>query len=441
MSADAASLGQRTVRRVAWRLIPFMALLYFAAFLDRVNIGFAALTMNEDLGLTATMFGLASGIFFVSYVIFEVPSNIIMERVGARLWIARIMVTWGLVSAATAFVSGPMSLYSLRLLLGIAEAGFFPGMILYLTYWFPAQYRGRIISTFMIALPVSYAIGGPLSTSILPIEAAGLHGWQWMFLLEGIPAALLGVLVLVFLRDGPKKAAWLTAEERDWLTGELERERALLAGSHRETLAYALREPRVWFLGLIYCGMLIGTYGFTFWLPQIVRGFGNLTTAEVGITAAIPYAVAAVVMPLLGRHSDARRERIWHIALALLVGAAGLACSAHLANSPALGLVALCAAACGMYAAVPIFWTLPTAMLTGSAAAAGIALVNSIGNTGGFLGPTLVGYVRDLTGNYTAALWTLAGMLVLTAGAVATMSPAKAHPSDLRTAQLDDERA
>src|SRR5262245_28039929 len=214
MSAD-ATLGQRTVRRIAWRLIPFMSLLYFAAYLDRVNVGFAALTMNEDLGLTPEMFGIASGIFFVSYALFEVPSNIIMERVGARLWIARIMVTWGLVSAATAFVSGPTSLYSLRFLLGIAEAGFFPGMILYFTYWFPAAYRGRVLGMFTIALPVSYAIGGPVSTSIISLEAGGLHGWQWMFLLEGIPAVLLGVLVLIFLPNGPASAAWLTAEERE----------------------------------------------------------------------------------------------------------------------------------------------------------------------------------------------------------------------------------
>jgi len=418
-----------------------MSLLYFVAFLDRVNIGFAALTMNKDLGLTPTMFSFASGVFFVSYVMFEVPSNVIMERVGARLWIARIMVTWGFVSAATAFVSGPMSLYSLRFLLGIAEAGFFPGMILYFTYWFPAVYRGRVLGMFTIALPVSYAIGGPVSTSILSIEAAGLHGWQWMFLLEGIPAVLLGVLVLIFLPNGPASARWLTDEEREWLTSELARERALLGGTHRETLAHAFRSPRVWFLGLIYCGMLIGTYGFTFWLPQIVRGFGELSIVQIGLTAAIPYCVAAIVMPLLGRHSDARRERIWHLALALLAAAAGLACSAQFAHSPMLALAALCLAAAGMYGTLPVFWTLPTAMLTGSAAAAGIALINSLGNTGGFLGPMLFGYLTELTGSYTAALWTLAGLLALTAAGVATMSPAKVHPSDLPAARLDDERA
>ncbi|HEX4972658.1 MAG TPA: MFS transporter [Steroidobacteraceae bacterium] len=411
------------LRKIAWRLIPFMGLLYFVAFLDRVNIGFAALTMNADLGLTRSMYGLASGIFFLGYVLFEVPSNLIMERVGARLWIARIMLSWGLLSAGTAFVTSPNQLYTLRFLLGIAEAGFFPGMILYLTYWFPAAWRARILSAFMIAIPVSSAIGSPVSTAILSLQAYGLQGWQWMFLLEGAPAVLCGFAVLVFLRDGPRKAAWLTSEEKEWLEGELARERGGALPSH--SVVAALREPRVWFLGLVYFGMLVGMYGYGFWLPQIVKGFGELSNLQVGFVSAIPYAAAALTMFLWSRHSDRTGERTWHIALPAFVGALGLAASAHFGNSPALALAALSLSAIGVYAALPVFWTLPTSLLAGSAAAAGIALVNSIGNTGGFFGPLLVGYVTDATGGYGAALWTLAAMVTFAGVLVLSLAPRK----------------
>jgi MFS transporter, ACS family, tartrate transporter len=412
-----AAAGEDALRKVAWRLIPFMAVLYFIAFIDRVNIGFAALTMNADLGLTPRMFGFASGIFFLGYVLFEVPSNVIMERVGARLWIARIMITWGVLSAGTAFVSTPTSLYVLRFLLGVAEAGFFPGMILYLTYWFPAAYRARILSAFMMALPISTVIGSPLSTAMLGIEGLGFRGWQWMFLLEGIPAVLLGVAVLIFLRDGPADARWLSSDEQRWLQDELAKDRVTHAPLHAH-MTRALTDPRVWFLGLLYFGLVVGLYGFGFWLPQIIQGVGGLSNLEVGIVAAIPYAIAAVAMYWWGRHSDATGERNKHIAIAAFVGAFGLASSAQLIDSPVLGLAALSLAAAGIYAALPVFWTLPTAMLTGTAAAAGIALVNSIGNVGGFLGPTLVGYVKDTTGSYSASLWTLA-LLVALAGLAA----------------------
>jgi ACS family tartrate transporter-like MFS transporter len=421
--SDAHSeLGSRALRKVAWRLIPFMALLYFVAFLDRVNIGFAALTMNADLGLSPRMFGFASGIFFIGYVIFEVPSNIIMERVGARLWIARIMITWGLLSAGTAFVSTPTSLYVLRFLLGVAEAGFFPGMILYLTYWFPAAWRARILSAFMVALPVSNVIGSPVSTALLSVEAQGLHGWQWMFLIEGIPAVLCGFAVLLFMRDGPAKASWLKDEEKHWLQSELAREHAAHGTASHSSLS-ALRSPRVWFFGLIYFGMLVGMYGFGFWLPQIVKGLGNLSNFEVGLATALPYAAAALTMFLWGRHSDRTGERTWHIALPAFVGALGLALSAYWGGTPVLALAALCLSAMGCYSALPVFWTLPTSMLVGGAAAAGIALVNSIGNTGGFLGPTLVGYVTDATGSYAAALWTLAAFVGVSGVGVLLLAP------------------
>lgn len=442
-SGDGAhdELGQRAIRKVAWRIVPFMGVLYLMAFLDRVNIGFAALTMNEDIGLTPAMFGFASGIFFIGYVIFEVPSNIVMERVGARLWIARIMLTWGALSAGTAFVNTPNTLYVLRFLLGVAEAGFFPGMILYLTYWFPAAYRGRIISAFMVALPISSVIGAPLSTALLSVEAAGLPGWRWMFLIEGIPAMMLGVAVFLILRDGPKDAAWLHSDERQWLADELERERASLGvDSHQASFGRALRDPRVWFLGLIYFGMLVGTYGFGFWLPQIVKGLGQLSNFQVGLVAAIPYSIAALAMYLWGRHSDATRERVWHVAIPTLVGAAGLALSAQITGSPVLSFAALSFCAIGIYSALPIFWTLPTAMLTGSAAAAGIALVNSIGNFGGFLGPTLVGYVKDATGSYAASLWVLAGVVSMSGIAVLLLMPRAAASSATSVANASEER-
>jgi ACS family tartrate transporter-like MFS transporter len=419
------------LRKIAWRLIPFMGLLYFVAFLDRVNVGFAALTMNADLGLTKSMYGLASGIFFLGYVLFEVPSNLIMERVGARLWIARIMISWGLLSAGTAFVTSPNQLYTLRFLLGIAEAGFFPGMILYLTYWFPAVWRARILSAFMVAIPVSSAIGSPVSTAILSLQTHGLHGWQWMFLLEGTPAVLCGFAVLVFLRDGPNKAAWLTSEEKKWLEGELARERSSALPSH--SVVAALRAPRVWFLGLVYFGLLVGMYGYGFWLPQIVKGFGELSNLEVGFISAIPYAAAALTMFLWSRHSDRTGERTWHIALPAFVGACGLAASAYFGNSPALALAALSLSAIGVYAALPVFWTLPTSLLAGSAAAAGIALVNSIGNTGGFFGPLLVGSVTEATGGYGAALWMLAAMVTFAGVLVLALAPRK--PALLATSE------
>jgi Sugar phosphate permease len=420
--AARAVLGARALRKAAWRLIPFMGLLYFVAFLDRVNIGFAALTMNADLGLTPHMFGFASGIFFIGYVLFEVPSNIVMERVGARLWIARIMLTWGLLSAGTAFVSSPNQLYVLRFLLGVAEAGFFPGMILYLTYWFPAAWRARILSAFMIALPVSSAIGNPVSSALLSLQAYGLHGWQWMFLLEGVPAVLCGVAVLVFLRDGPNKAAWLTNEEREWLRGELARERSTLTA--QSSLA-ALSEPRVWLLGLVYFGMVTSLYGLGFWLPQIVKGFGNLSNLEVGFVSAIPYAVGALTMYLWGRHSDRTGERTWHIALPAFVGAVGLVLSAYVSGTPLLALAALCVTAMGCYAALPVYWTLPTSMLAAGAAAAGIALANSIGNIGGFLGPTLVGYITEATGSYSAGLFALAAFIAGSGVLVLALAPRK----------------
>jgi ACS family tartrate transporter-like MFS transporter len=397
------------LRKVALRLIPFLGLLYFVSFLDRVNVGFAALTMNADLGLSASAFGLGAGIFFIGYFLFEIPSNLILQRVGARRWIARIMLTWGVISMGMAFVTGPASFLTMRFLLGVAEAGFFPGIILYLTYWFPASARGRIIGAFMIAIPLSNVVGAPLSTMLLDVMLFGLSGWQTMFLVEGLPAVLLGVVVAVWLPDGPADARWLTPEEKQTLQRLIDAEQPARGVAR---LRDAVTSGHVWLFAAIYFGLVTGLYGLGFWAPQIVRALGTLSNREVGLLTAIPYLVAAVVMVFWGRHSDARGERVWHVAVAALLGAGGFLVSAYV-DDPVVSLAALTAGAVGIYSAVPVFWTMPTAMLSGTAAAAGIALINSIGNLAGYVAPFAVGRLRDATGSYSAGLLVLAtGMLL-----------------------------
>ena len=408
------ALEEAALSKVTWRLIPFMMLLYFVAFLDRVNIGFAALTMNAALGFSATVFGAGAGIFFLGYMLLEVPSNVALEKFGARRWIARIMFTWGALSCAMAFVSGPVSFYIVRFLLGAAEAGFFPGMILYLTYWFPARRRGKIVGAFMIAVPLSNVVGAPLSTAILGIEGFGFSGWQWLFLLEGLPAILLGFVVLGFLTDRPTKAAWLSPEEKVLLTAMMERDAPRDGTGHSHTLKQALLNPRVWLYGLIYFGMTVGIYGLGFWLPQILNGFGGLTKMEIGLLAAVPYVGAAAVMFLAGRHSDLVNERIWHIVVPAFLGGLGFLAAAYLDSTPLLAFAAIAVGAAGVYGGIPAFWTLPTAMLTGTAAAGGIALVNAIGNLGGYFGPVIVGYFKDTDQSYRIGLLTLAGFIAMT---------------------------
>ncbi|HEY0426401.1 MAG TPA: MFS transporter [Pyrinomonadaceae bacterium] len=406
------AIRDSVIRKASLRLIPFMGLLYFVAFLDRVNIGFAALSMNEDLGFSATVYGMGAGIFFIGYFLFEVPSNILLEKVGARRWIARIMITWGVISAAMAFVNGPYTFYTLRFLLGLAEAGFFPGMILYLTYWFPAAYRARIVGAFLIAIPLSSVIGAPISTMLLGYQGFGLRGWQWLFIMEGVPSLLLGFVVLFFLTDKPEKANWLTREEKNWLGGVLAEEQKVRENEHKLGLVQALLNARVWLFSLIYFGILIGLYGLGLWLPQIIKGFGALSNIQIGLLTVIPYFFAAIAMYLWGLHSDLTNERVWHVALPAFLGAAGLAASAFFA-SPTLALMALTVSAIGIYSSLPAFWTLPTAMLSGTAAAGGIALINSVGNLGGYLGPSLVGYLKDKTQNYAYGLLMLAVFIAI----------------------------
>lgn len=411
------TLERATLAKVTRRLVPFLMLCYFVAYLDRVNVSFAALTMNQDLGLTATAYGFGSGIFFLAYFVFEVPSNLMLERFGARRWIARIMVTWGLLSGAMAFIGGETGFYVVRVALGAAEAGFFPGIIFFLTLWFPSLYRARIVGVFMAAIPLSSVIGAPLSTQLLGLDGVlGFKGWQWMFLLEAAPALLLSVVVLNYLTDRPEDAAWLNAEERGWLIERLaaERRRRDAAGGH--SVVEALFMPRVLALSLVYFGCVAANYGLSFFLPQIVKAFG-LSTAQTGLVSALPYVVGAVGIIAWGRRSDARQERRGHAAFPIFVAAVGLAAAA-LTEDPVLKMVAFCIAGFGIFACLGVFWTLPTAFLSGAACAGGIAVINSIGNLAGFAGPFVMGWVKDQTGSFTYGLLGLAGLALAAVGIV-----------------------
>jgi ACS family tartrate transporter-like MFS transporter len=407
--------ARATMAKVAWRLLPFLILCYVVNYLDRVNVGFAALTMNRALGFTATVFGLGAGVFFIAYIAGEVPSNLLMQRFGARRWIARIMITWGIISGLMATVSGEASFYGLRFLLGLAEAGFFPGIILYLTWWFPSEYRGRIIGLFMVAAPLSGVFGAPVSGLLLGLDGvAGLQGWQWLFILEALPSVAIGFAVLGFLTDRPDQAHWLAPAERDWLSRRLTAEQTVRERTTHLSLRQVLRDRRVLALGVVYAGAALANYGLSLWTPQIIKAFGGVSNLQTGFLTAIPYLCASVGMILWTRHSDRTRERVWHVAGAGLLTCAGfLACS--VLQNPAAIMVALCFAAIGSFSLVSSFWTLPTAFLSGTAAAAGLALINAIGSLGGFFGPYIIGALRDSTGDFSLALLPIAAGPLLSA--------------------------
>ncbi len=403
------------LRKVRRRLIPFLFLLYIVAYLDRINVSFAALQMNEDLGFSSAVYGLGAGIFFVSYVLFEVPSNLILERVGVRLWISRIMITWGIASSAMMFVQGPWSFYALRFLLGAAEAGFFPGIILYLTRWFPADDRARAIALFMTATALAGVIGGPASGALLSLDGAGgLRGWLWLFLLEGLPALVLGVAVFMWLPERPSDARWLEPAERDWLVTRLRDEETAAAASSHATFGRALRSGRLWLLACLYFTIIISFYGVSFWLPQILQSLSGMSDLRVTFLSALPYMVAAIGMVLVARRSDRTGQRAGLVAVSALVAVCGFAAAA-MVTSPTASLIALSIAALGIWGTLGPFWTMPAAFLRGSAAAGGIAAINSVGNIGGFVGPYAVGYVRQATGDFTAGLWLMAGSMALAA--------------------------
>jgi D-galactonate transporter len=415
--ASVPSLEARTVGKVTRRLIPFLIVCYFVAYLDRVNVGFAALTMNQHLGLTASMYGFGAGVFFLAYFLFEVPSNLFLDRFGARKWIARIMFSWGLLSGVMAFIpqiaaaSGMRHehvFYGLRVLLGIAEAGFFPGIIFYLTLWFPAVYRARIIGAFMAAIPLSSVIGAPVSGWLLGLDGrAGLAGWQWMFIIEAAPAIVLSVVTFFYLTDRPRDATWMANDERAWLMERLAaEEQQRRAVAHFGVFA-AMVNPRVLALALVYFGAVSCNYGVGFWLPQIVKGFG-LSNAMTGLVTAIPYVVGTIGMIWFGRCSDRTLNRRKHMVTALSIAAGGIALSTVL-DHPVLKMLALSVSAFGVFSSLSLFWTLPTAFLSGTAAAVGIAAINSVGNLSGFSGPYAMGWMKDRTGGYAAGLLLIAG--------------------------------
>jgi MFS transporter, ACS family, tartrate transporter len=407
-------LEARTIRRVSRRLLPLLIVCYFVSYLDRVNVGFAALTMNKDLGITATAYGLGAGIFFLTYFAFEVPSNLFLERVGARVWIARIMLTWGILSGAMAFIVGEKSFYVVRLLLGAAEAGFFPGIIFYLTLWFPAQYRARIIGTFMVAIPLSSVIGAPVSGALLGMDGVlGLKGWQWLYIVEALPAVLLAGVVLAYLTDRPALARWMPEDERAWLTKRLEDERRTREAERSYSVREALTDPRVLAVAFVYFGNVALLYGLSFFLPQIVKGF-DLTNFQTGMVSLIPFAVGIVGMLVMGRSSDRTGERKGHVALALLLAAGGTAAAALVAD-PYAKMALFCVSAFGIFGALPVIWTLPTAYLSGAAAAGGIAIINALGNLSGFAAPYAVGAIKDATGAFTG------GLLLIAAAGLAAM--------------------
>ncbi len=434
-AGGAAEIERETMTRVMRRLVPFLIICYFAAYLDRVNVGFAALTMNKALGLSATAYGLGAGIFFIAYFIFEVPSNLFLERFGARKWIARIMLSWGVVSGLTAFIpwiatttgmSSASSFYAVRLLLGAAEAGFFPGIIFYLTIWFPGVYRARVIGYFMAAIPLSTVIGSPISGALLGLDGVGgLEGWQWLFILEAVPAILLSVAVFFYLTDRPSDAHWLSAPQRTWLVARLEAERRQREEARHFSVLEALGDTKVLLLSIVYFGVVAANYGLSFFLPQIIKAFG-LTNLETGFVNAIPFIVGLLGMIYWGRRSDRLAERKEHVALASLIIGFGIA-AATLTDGTTGKMIAFSAAGFGIFAVLPVFWTLPTAFLSGAAAAGGIAIINSIGNLAGFAGPFVMGKIKDSTGTFTVGLLAIVALV----GLAALLALSLEHDSEL----------
>jgi len=411
-SAQGSELHARTMRKVVIRLMPVLLGLYIIAYLDRVNVTFAQDQLEADLGFSGAVYGFGAGIFFIAYFFFEVPSNLALHKFGARKWIARIMVTWGIISACMMFVQGPLSFYAIRFLLGVAEAGFFPGIILYLSFWFPARERARAVGFFMSAIALSFALGAPLSGGIMSLfdGVAGLQGWQWLFVIEAAPALIAAVFVLFYLDDGPADATWLDADEKRWLVERLGGEEETRLLHERHTIGEALKDPRVLAFGLLYFCMVVNVYGISFWVGEIVDDVGGLSVVGKGFVTAIPYATAIFGLVLISRHSDRTGERKLHVAIPLAIGAAAFAISTVV--SPVVAIAALAVGLFFLLGSHPVFWAMPAALLSGPAAAVGIALINSIGNLGGFVGPYLVGLMKDATGSTDGGLLTLAVILV-----------------------------
>jgi MFS transporter, ACS family, tartrate transporter len=405
---DQGALERATLRKVYLRVVPFCFLLYILCYVDRINVSFAALTMNHDLGLSAYVYGLAAGAFFWGYCLLEVPSNIILQKVGARRWIARIMISWGLLSAATALVTGPTSFFVVRVLLGLAEAGLFPGLLLYFHRWFPQQHRGRVVGWFLTGLPLATAIGAPVSTAFLQMDGLwGLHGWQWMFVGEGIPTALVGVSVLFLLTERPAEARWLTVEQRDWLDGALRRETHAIEQVRSHSILSAMTNPRLLILTVIFAGIGMAGVGTVLFLPQILKAIG-MSNTHAGLLTSVPYVFGTVAIVLCGHLSDRAADRYWTLVVTCGLATIGMILAAMLHDSLWV-LAAFSVATIGFYGMKSPFWPLPSTFLTGTALAAGLALINSLGNFAGYLGPIAVGYAKDATGSFQAGLYVLAG--------------------------------
>ena len=395
-------------RKVTWRIMPFLFVCYVFAYMDRVNVGFAKLQMQRDLSMSDAVYGIGAGIFFLGYFIFEIPANMIMQRVGARLWLGPIMILWGVVAACTMFVRSATSFYVLRFVLGIVESGFFPGVILYLTYWYTRQHRAKMVAAFMTAIPLSGVLAGPISGAILAFaaDAGGLRAWQWLFLLEGIPSILAGAVTVFFLDNNPSRAKWLTSEERGLLLDRLEREEATKRseGESRHRLIDAFKSGQVWLLCVVYFGFVMGNYGLWFWLPQMIKDTLTKDPWKIGLVSVIPWAASAIVMVVYAHHSDITGERRWHLALAGILGGVAFSASRLPGIPGALSLAAIVLAAIAVMCCQSTFWALPTSILSGSAAAGGIAWINSVGNLAGYVSPFIVGHILDATGSMTLAL-------------------------------------
>jgi D-galactonate transporter len=422
-SVATSNLLQKAYKRVKWRLIPFLFFCYVVAYLDRVNVGFAKLSMSHDLRFSETVYGIGAGIFFIGYFLFEIPSNILLSRIGARIWMARIMVTWGIISGCMMFVTSAHGFYITRFLLGLAEAGLFPGVILYLTYWFPSARRAQVVALFMAAQPVSGILGGPLSGWILQSFSSvhDLRNWQWLFLIEAIPSIIMGVVMFFYLDDGIRPAKWLSEEEKQLLEEAILQE---ASGKEHQSIAEVVRNPRVLFLCLIHFCIIMGLYGVGFWLPSIISTAGVVSALRVGELTAIPYLAAVVSMILISKSADRHRERRWHLAIPAVLAAVGLFVSTTMPHNIPVAIAGLAVAMAGIITCLPLFWSLPTAFLGGAGAAAGIALINSVGNLAGFVSPYLVGWVKDLTGSTNVGLYVISVSLIL-GGTFTLMLPAR----------------
>ncbi len=422
MSSAPDEMRTRVVSKVTRRLVPFIFACYVVAYLDRVNLGFAGNGLQRDLGLDNTALGLGGSLFFFGYFLFEIPSNLILHKVGARIWIARIMIVWGIISMAMSFVVGKWSFYAMRVLLGLGEAGFFPGIVLYLTYWVPARERAKTGALFMVAAPVAMAIGAPLSGALLKLDGAlGMKGWQWLFIVEGFPAVILGLITLKYLTSRPEEATWLTREEKDWLSAELERERALKPEQGHAPLRESMLNPKIWLLCLFYFFNTTVTYGIFLWLPRIVESVSGLKDFKLGLLTSSTLIPAIAGMILVGAHSDKTGERKWHTAACAITAAIGLVLAANAGTSTVLLVLSLAICNLGQRSVQGVFWSIPPAFLGGAAAAAGIAFINSVGNLGGQVGPWLMGWLKDTTGGYSRGLLILAGVLVAEAALVITL--------------------